>query len=241
METNPHKIPYVSLIVTLFMGICLVAIGVVYTYQENGFFSSQTEPTSTERTTPSPVMVTQPKSESETRTPADRGVIQKTPATSTTPMIKVSSEQGSLFSVITDETSAARVNELVTFSIAGSSRGKSPIGYDALVVIEPSAGGSFNLVEVKSLISDFSIFKFVKNDRITLTGILKLGSSSSRAWDGTPIAAVTFKPLSPGKYTIKILDASGKETSKVMVDAGNASSEKLISASSTEKEVDIAN
>ena len=239
METNPHKIPYVSLIVTLFMGICLVAIGVVYTYQENGFFSTQKEPTSAVRT---PVTSVTPSKQSDTRPPeGGRGVIRTTPAASTTPMIKVSSEQGSLFSVITDATSTARVNELVTFSIAGSSRGKSPIGYDALVVIEPSAGGSFNLVEVKSLISDFSIFKFVKNDRITLTGILKLGSSSSRAWDGTPIAAVTFKPLSPGKYTIKILDASGKETSKVMVDAGNASSEKLISASSTEKEVDIAN
>lgn len=225
MELHPHRIHFRSLIVTFFLGICVIVIGVVYRYQENGYFVPSTKSNTSTTKAPDAVKPT--------------AIVEKSEAESQTTVVKNSAqavEIGDRF--VIKASRQAKAGELFTFTLVGSSEGKKPIGYDALIAIE---GGTYDVVSVKSLTSEFNVLKFVKPGRITVTGALATKVKEASVWSSQEIASITIKPKQAGQYKLSVLESAGRESSKIMVKDDNDQSLKFTSNSSEAVLVDITN
>lgn len=225
MELHPHRIHFRSLILTFFLGICVIVIGIVYRYQEDGHFVPSTiEKTSAVRPTETKKAVT-----IEKKITTNKG---SDPEKSSAQM----EQSGERFSLKGNAT--GKVNDLFTITLMGNSDGSKPVGFDAILSIE---GESYDVVSVKSMSSELNIMKFVKNDRVTLTGIIMPKVQNATVWSNNEIATITIKPKTTGEFRFSILESIGRESSKIIVKDQNGDSIKLTSTSSKPLLVDITN
>ncbi len=216
MELHPHRGHFRLLISTFFLGVCVIVIGVVYRFQEEGRFNLQsTGDVSDVRPTKS----VENEEAKITKNAAEKIVAEPQ------------------FSLLTDVV-AAKAGSQIKVILSGSSAGDNPVGYDALLSIE---GGLYDIVSVKSLNADFNVLKFMKTGRVTLTGVLAPRVSKSTPWNNTELVEVVLKVKEIGKYKFTVLQSVGRESSKIMVKKGDSGSTKLPSASSGSVLVDITN
>lgn len=225
MELHPHRVHFRSLIITFFLGICVIVIGVVYRYQENGYFvPSSTSNTATTKTPP----VASPTPKAAVQQDPTQNVIVKNSAQT--------ADLGDRFVIQAD--AAGKVGDLINIVLIGTSDGKKPVGYDALISI---SGGTYDVVSVKSLTTEFNVIMFAKSGRVTVTGVLVPRVKESAVWNSKEIASITIKPKEAGQYKLNVLESSGRETSKIMVKYENGQSLKLTSTTSESVLVDITN
>ncbi|MFO0704104.1 MAG: hypothetical protein U0525_05280 [Patescibacteria group bacterium] len=224
MELHPHRIHFRSLILTFFLAVCVIVIGVVYRYQESGFFVPQ------DKDDVSNVRPTEIPKSSDTSEFQDNK-INKAPVVANRPV-----DVKTQFKLETENRKSG-LGDTVVVTVFASSAGKKPVGYDAIVEI---SGGQYDIVSTKSLDERFNLIKFVKNSRITLTGVLSTKFKEANAWDNTPIAQIVVKPKAVGQLKFEISDISGRETSKIMIKNDAGVTEKLFSASSDAVVVDIS-
>lgn len=222
MELHPHRNHFRLLVTTFFLGVCVIVIGVIYRFQEEGRFDPQTvSDVSDVRPTKSAI--------------SDVPEITKNSAQNN-PVENIVAEPQ--FSLSTDVKTAS-VGSQISITLLGNSGLDSPVGFDALLAVE---GGTYDIVSVKSLNTDFNVLKFVKTGRVTLTGILAPRVSKSTPWiDETPLVEVVIKAKEKGQYKLTVLQSVGRESSKIMVKKEDGDSTKLPSASSPSILVDITN
>ena len=194
MELHPHRVHFRPLIITFFLGICVIVIGVVYRYQENGYFvPSSTSNTSTTKTPPT----SSPTRAAKAQQVEIQNVVVKNSAQT--------AELGERF--VIKANTEGKVGELMTITIFGTSEGKKPVGYDALISI---SGGAYDIVSVKSLTTEFNVMKFTKSGRVTVTGVLVPRVREASVWSNEEVALITIKPKEAGQYKLNVLESSGR-------------------------------
>jgi hypothetical protein len=110
--------------------------------------------------------------------------------------------------VSSDNKTTYAVNDTITLSINGFSKGKDITGYDILLPIDTSM---FEVVRITSTKPGFSIFEFDKGTHRTITGIKDVGTKDVTAFDSTPLVSVVLKAKKQGTSTIAVSEADGNE------------------------------
>jgi flagellar basal body-associated protein FliL len=205
MEPHPHRNHYRLIILTLFVGLALITIALVFYYQRSGMLrvpaavSTQSAPVSIPTTKP-----TTPKK-------ALTGVSFTLQAAETMPSYPRDSS--------------------ITLNVVAESNKNTVLGYDIVIGRDEEA---YDLVSVTSLLPEFTVLKFVKDTKFTITGILKPSVTKPVIFDKTPIVSVTLKPKKTGTLLLTVLMNEGSETTKIMSTAPNGTALKLpIDVSST--------
>jgi len=154
------------------------------------------------------------------------GMLQKPQAATTTSIvepspalipIKINSTSGPKFSLKT-QSSNLTVGSNITIHIIADSKGQKVLGYDVLVGIKKT---EYDLVSVKSLLTEFSTMKFVKDDHLTVTSIQKPSVSQSIEFQNIPIAEIVLKPKQKGVLNLAILLTKGAEITKIMTSSAD--------------------
>ncbi len=107
MELHPHRTQYRALIITFFLAVCILVIGVIYNFQDSGRFGSNYSQNKTVRETPTPMPS------------ANQDAIAKEP----------------IFSIRLDNVTASIGDQVVT-KVYGNSFGRMPVGFDVILQIE---------------------------------------------------------------------------------------------------------
>jgi hypothetical protein len=119
----------------------------------------------------------------------------------------------------------------ITLNVVAESNKNTVLGYDIVIGRDEEA---YDLVSVTSLLPEFTVLKFVKDTKFTITGILKPSVTKPVIFDKTPIVSVTLKPKKTGTLLLTVLMNEGSETTKIMSTAPNGTALKLpIDVSST--------
>lgn len=106
----------------------------------------------------------------------------------------------------------------VTVVISGDSMEKEIVGYDCLVTYDKSA---LTLQSTKSIITDFSLFKFDRPSHLSITSVKNLNSKTPTVLNNTPMAELVFKATKPGTFSIEIKSEIGKESTKIVDEKTN--------------------
>lgn len=106
----------------------------------------------------------------------------------------------------------------VVVTITGDSMGREIVGYDGLVTYDKSA---LMLQGAKSIIKDFTIFKFDRVSHLSLTAVKNLNSKTPTILSKTPMAELVFKAVKPGTFSIEIQSDIDKESTKMVDEKTN--------------------
>ncbi len=98
----------------------------------------------------------------------------------------------------------------VVLNLTANSNGAEVVGFDALVGYDKTA---FDLMSVKSLLPDFKIYQFPKEDYLAITSAKSVTSSVKSPLAGGVVELV-FKAKKVGNFNFFIKSASGKEKTK---------------------------
>ncbi len=210
MEPHPHRNHYRVVIVTLFVGLALITIALIFYYQRTGILR-----------VPGAASV---RSSVEIPVTNQKAYARKTAT-------------GVGFSLVPK--SGARVypaNSTITLQVMGDSNKNPVLGYDVVTNRNPD---SFEVVSVTSLLPEFTVLKFVKNDYFTLTGILKPSVSKQVIFDTNPLAEIVIRPTRVGPLELTVLTEKGAQTSKVISKGTGQIPEKLLIDSSNTLRLDI--
>jgi flagellar basal body-associated protein FliL len=170
MEPHPHRNHYRLIILTLFVGLALITIALVFYYQRSGMLrvpaavSTQSAPVSIPTTKP-----TTPKK-------ALTGVSFTLQAAETMPSYPRDSS--------------------ITLNVVAESNKNTVLGYDIVIGRDEEA---YDLVSVTSLLPEFTVLKFVKDTKFTITGILKPSVTKPVIFDYSNDSLMKEKVLVPPK------------------------------------------
>ena len=119
---------------------------------------------------------------------------------------------------ITAPAASMSIGQDVIITISGDSVGKEIVGYDGLVTYDKTA---LMLQSAKSIIKDFTIFKFDRSNHLSLTAVKNLNSKTPTILSKTPMAELIFKAVKPGTYSIEIQSDIDKESTKMVDEKTN--------------------
>lgn len=103
-------------------------------------------------------------------------------------------------------------NPLVVF-VSANSQGSEVVGYDVTFTYPQK---NLKFVRAESLVADFTIFPYEKDNMISLTGSKSLSSSKPDIFSGGNIIKLTFQPLEKGSATIELVDEYRKTKSQIV-------------------------
>lgn len=202
---HPHRHSYRVLIIALFLALAVITIAVIFQYQRMGLIQDP-QAVSTRISSQLPV-----PSRIVSTTQDNVQVLNKT-TVSTTPIAIQTSSAESLFTLKTSqEKSTYQKGEEIVIQVIGNSAKKPVLGYDVIVGANQDA---YELISVKSVRSEFTVIKFVKDDHLTVTGILKPSITEEVAFSGEPILEIVLKSKISGSFNLQVLAQSGSESSK---------------------------
>lgn len=195
MAHHPHRHHYRLIILTLFLGLGVIVISLIFYYQRAGMFASPHAASS----------------QTVTDTQSGRGSlipVNKTVTSAHTPT-------GIRFTVQPPHGQGVYlIGTPISLSIELESQDYPVLGYD---IIFDRDMGLYDVVSVTSNLSDYALLKFIKNDRVTVTGVFKPGTTQPRVFAGEKIATMVIKPKRTGTIDMTILTSKGPETTKIMV------------------------
>jgi hypothetical protein len=218
MELHPHRHEYRTIILSLFVALALISITLITHYQRSGLVRA-----------PNAV---------KTQMPSTALILTPIPASEQTIVVNQDNVSEIFFSVVPKSVDKLvyRFGEPIALKIIGSTGGKKVVGYDVLLT-----GGkqAYDIVSVKSLLPEFTVLKFIKDDHLTVTAVLKPSVKTQTAFESTPFVEIVIKPKASGSLNLKILSKSGKETSKIITIGALGNSEKLYAGDSDNLRLDI--
>ncbi len=189
MEPHPHRHQYRLIILTLFVGLALITIALIFYYQRNGML--------------------QPP-----------GAVDTSNLTQLPPTITQKALTGVKFAFESSESASLYpVNTKMRLKVVGESNNHSGLGYD--IVIDRDLG-AYDVVDASSLLPEFTVLKFVKDDKVTVTGILKPSVTKEVVFSNTPVIELTLLPKKVGPLELTIQVSEGSSTTKIM-SSGTAS------------------
>lgn len=114
-----------------------------------------------------------------------------------------------------------KIGENVNLTLAANSNGKKIVGYDVVLTFDPLA---LEFVGVRSILPDFQIKSYVRENKLILTAFQSTSSSTSPVFGGTnltdisKIADLTFKAKKTGLINIDLVTSSGNERTDLVTD-----------------------
>jgi len=136
--------------------------------------------------------------------------VQPTPTPTPTPSVT----RGALSMLIDGESRHSQSDYLI-LEIKADSQNINVVGYDVLLDYDSQA---FELIQAKSSVVDFDIYKISLPNRLTLTGVKKTAAVASYIWSGEKIIELVFRPLKTGQFNFRILGSAGKEKTQIVDD-----------------------
>lgn len=134
--------------------------------------------------------------------------IQKETVTPTVNLVK------SFFSLrIANNLTSFSQNDNIILKIVADSDNKEIVGYDVLVAYDTSA---FDLVSVSSLLPSFRVYKFAKENHLSLTGTKVIGTTTSAIFKDTALAEVVLKPKKTGNFTFTLKPTINQEKTQMV-------------------------
>lgn len=103
-------------------------------------------------------------------------------------------------------------NTLVVF-VSADSKGSEVVGYDVTFTYPQKY---LKFVRAESLMADFTIFPYEKDNMVSLTGSKSLSSSKPIVFSGGNMIKLTFQPLEKGTATIELVDEYRKTKSQIV-------------------------
>ena len=217
MEPHPHRNHYRIVIVTLFVGLALITIALIFYYQRIGMLQN-----------PGAATTQSSIESSDIRIPI--------PITNQKAYAKKTSTGVSFTLIPKLTTRTYPVNSTITLQVMGDSNKNPVLGYDVVTSRNP---GSYEVVSVTSLMPEFTVLKFVKNDYFTVTGILKPSVIRQVMFGTVPLAEIVIRPTKVGPLELTVLTEKGVQTSKVMSKGMGQIPEKLLMDSASTLRLDI--
>lgn len=204
MEPHPHRNHYRLIILTLFIGLSLIGIALVFYYQRIGMIQDPLAANTQTNTT-------NPKAQPTATKRVLTGVKFTLEPSTVSPSYPVQSN--------------------LSVNVLADSNNNKVLGFDVIVGRDSDA---YDVVAVESLLPEFTVLKFVKDDKFTITGILKPSITKTVIFKNTPIAKITLKPKKSGQLALTVLESESSETSKIMsADSKDNPTKLLLDASST--------
>jgi hypothetical protein len=144
---------------------------------------------------------------------------------------------GVKFTLEANEKSASYPNNTnMAIKVVGESNKHNVLGYDIVIDRDMTA---YEVVSVTSLLPEFTVLKFVKDDKLTITGILKPSITKEIMFEQTPVAEITLRPKKVGSLLLTVLVSDGSSTSKIMSSDTSSSTVKLPVDDSSSLRLDI--
>ena len=112
----------------------------------------------------------------------------------------------------------------IAIRVVGESNKHSVLGYDIVIDRDLTA---YDVVSVTSLLPEFTVLKFVKDDKLTITGILRPSITQEVMFAKTPVAQITLRPKKTGALSLTVLVSEGSSTSKIMSSGTNSATVKF--------------
>lgn len=111
------------------------------------------------------------------------------------------------------------LSETVAIDLEAGSSGKNIVGYDVIVFYDPL---SFDLVEAKSALPDFTVYTYNRGNYLLLTAVKSLSSTTATVL-GTDktnqkIATITLKPKKAGKFNFSLRNSAGSDKTDLVTD-----------------------
>lgn len=141
---------------------------------------------------------------------------EMTTAPTVIPPAEIKSTEGAL-SLILDqegETSFPKNEELI-INLEADSMEKNISGYDVVISYDPLA---FEFVKATSLLADFNIYTYKKDNYLTFVGTKTLQSQASSVFDKTKIMNLAFRPLKAGQFDFALKSVFNKDKTDLITD-----------------------
>ncbi len=106
-----------------------------------------------------------------------------------------------------------KVGQPVDIVVKADSAGRSVTDYDIVFENNPNA---FEIRDVKTSLSDFSISPYQNTSVYTVTGYQSFGPASPTVFKDTAIAVVTIVPKTAGSMVFKSMSTLNKATTKLI-------------------------
>jgi len=197
MEPHPHRYHYRAIIVTLFVGLALITISLIFYYQRNGTIQE----------------------------PNAANTINKTPIPTSIPSTPTKTLTGVKFTLEDDEKSSTYAKDSdLKLVVYGESNNNNVLGYDVVVSRDLA---DYDVVSASSLLPEFTLLKFVKDDKVTITGILKPSITERVVFTKTPVAEIVIRPKRATSLLLTVLVDAGSSTTKIMSSSSDTTTVKL--------------
>jgi len=103
----------------------------------------------------------------------------------------------------------------IIINLKADSMEKNISGYDVVLSYDPLA---FEFVEATSLLTDFTIHTYKKDNYLTLLGTKMLQSQTQSVFDKTKIVSLVFKPLKAGQFDFALEPSFNKDKTDFITD-----------------------
>ncbi len=133
----------------------------------------------------------------------------KRPAQSTILTPTVSIQKKAAFELKTLDNITHSVGQPLTLQIIADSGGEEIVGFDVLLTYDSLA---FDFIEASSLLPDFKVYSYKKENYISLTAIKSLQSKAPSVFKNEPVIKVDFIPKKAGLFKFVMEERIGKET-----------------------------
>ena len=114
-------------------------------------------------------------------------------------------------------------NNFIVTMTANSGQ-KNIVGYDMVLYYDPA---SMEFVKAESLLPDFQIYPYKKDNYIVITAVKSLQSQSLSVFSGNKILSFTFTGKKIGKNNLSLRSSIGNEKTKLMTDKTETLNPKL--------------
>lgn len=197
MEPHPHRHHYRAIILTLFVGFALITISLIFYFQRNGSIQE----------------------------PNAANTVNKKPIPTSIPITPTKTLTGVKFTLEADGASFTYKKDAdLTIKVYGESNNNSVLGYD---VVLSRALADYDVVSAASLLPEFTLLKFVKDDKVTITGILKPSITEKIVLKKTPVAEIVIRPKRAVSLPLTVLVNAGTSTTKIISSSTDTSTVKL--------------
>ncbi len=141
------------------------------------------------------------------------------------PTIEKKIPTGVKFTLEASEKSASYPKDTnMAIKIVGESNKNAVLGYDIVLNRDLMA---YDVVNVTSLLPEFTVLKFVKDDKLTITGILKPSVTKEVMFAKTPVVEITLRPKKIGTLSLTVIVNKGSSTTKIMSASTDSATVKL--------------
>ncbi len=106
-----------------------------------------------------------------------------------------------------------KVNQSLNMQIIADSADEEIVGFDILLTYDRSA---FDFVKAVSLLSDFKVYSYKKENYLILTAIKSPQSNAPSVFKEMPVLTLSFTPKTSGQFDFILKEKIGKETTGLM-------------------------